>query len=157
MYAQLIANLPTWMTTLPSPWSDILLWLLSPTVLGALAVGSIVMFVLSAAGLPWFVARIPADYFSTRELRAMGITRPRPKVWRQIVRVARNLLGWLLLLSGVAMLMLPGQGLLTIFVSLFLIDFPGKRGLQRRLVQNESVFRGLNALRRKMGAEPFVR
>ncbi len=157
MIFDLIATPPKWVLALPPPLGDVLQTLLSPTVLGALAIGSIAMFVLSAAGLPWFLARVPADYFSSRELKNLGLERPHRAWWRRGLVVLRNAVGVVLLLAGVAMLLLPGQGLLTIFAALFLLDFPGKRRLQRRLVQNEAVFRGLNALRRRMGAAPFDR
>ena len=50
MIFDLIAMPPKWVLNLPPPLSDILQTLLSPPVLGALAIGSIAMFVLSAAG-----------------------------------------------------------------------------------------------------------
>jgi hypothetical protein len=46
----------------------------------------------------------------------------------------KNALGVLFYLSGLAMLILPGQGLLTIFIGLVLLDFPRKRVLVRRLL-----------------------
>ena len=43
----------------------------------------------------------------------------------------------------------PGQGILTILIGLMLLDFPGKRRLERRLVQQPSVWRALNWMRTK--------
>jgi len=153
----LLGALPTWISDLPSPWSDLLLTLLSPAVLGGLTLASVILFVLTAVGLPWMLARVPADYFSKGEASTGDEATPAQVWWRRSLRVARNLVGAILLLAGFAMLVLPGQGLLTIFAALFLLDVPGKRRLQRRLVRNDAVFRGLNALRRRMGAAPFLR
>jgi hypothetical protein len=47
------------------------------------------------------------------------------------------------------MLLLPGQGILTILIGLMLLDFPGKRRLERRLVQQPSVWRAINWMRAK--------
>ena len=71
------------------------------------------------------------------------------------VRLAKNGLGVVLLAAGIAMLVLPGQGLLTLVVALILLDFPGKRRLQRRIVYAPRVLAALNALRRRAGREPL--
>ena len=68
---------------------------------------------------------------------------------RWLWRLGKNLLGLLIILVGVAMLLLPGQGILTILIGLMLLDFPGKRRLERRLVQQPSVWRALNWMRAK--------
>jgi hypothetical protein len=132
-------------------------WLLDPTVLTALGLLSLALFVLSAAGVPWFIARVPADYFSRRELERMSIAPGPRSPWRIAGRVLKNLLGVLLLLSGIAMLALPGQGLLTIFVALLLLEFPGKRRLERRLIGWRPLYRAINGLRRRAGRPPLER
>lgn len=43
----------------------------------------------------------------------------------------RNVLGAILLVAGIAMLVLPGQGVPTILISLGLMNFPGKYRLER--------------------------
>jgi uncharacterized membrane protein YbaN (DUF454 family) len=60
-----------------------------------------------------------------------------------------------LLVAGVLMLVLPGQGLLTVFIALVLLDFPGKFRFERWLVQRRSVGRALQWMRRHGGAPPF--
>jgi len=157
----LFAALPAWIAQLPAPLGDIITTLLSPAVLGALGLSSVAMFVLSAIGLPWIVARLPADQFSRRDpARASDERHEAPPVrhpLRHAFRALRNGVGLLLFAAGLAMLVLPGQGLLTLLVALFLLDFPGKQAFQRRIIKNDTVFRGLNTLRRKMGAAPFQR
>jgi hypothetical protein len=51
------------------------------------------------------------------------------------------------------MLVLPGQGLITLFVGFFLIDFPGKYRFEKWLIRRKAVHRPINWLRRKSGRE----
>jgi hypothetical protein len=130
--------------------------LTEPSVLLALALGSAVMFGLSLIGVPWFVARLPADYFSGRKRRALGMGARRIRGTRLLLVILKNLVGGFLLFVGVLMLFLPGQGLLTIVAALALLDFPGKHRLQRRLVAWPPVLNALNALRRRADRPPLV-
>jgi hypothetical protein len=52
-------------------------------------------------------------------------------------------------MGGLLMLVLPGQGLLTIVTGLLLINYPGKYKLEQKLVAVPSVFRALNWIRVK--------
>jgi UPF0716 family protein affecting phage T7 exclusion len=70
--------------------------------------------------------------------------------------VLKNLIGAVLLVGGIAMLVLPGQGLLTMLLGLSLINFPGKFWLERKLIQRRAVHRSVNWIRRKGGSEPMV-
>ena len=69
--------------------------------------------------------------------------------------LAKNLLGVAFILAGVAMLVLPGQGLLTILLGLGLTNFPGKYALEQRLVARPSVRWALDQIRQKAGRPPF--
>jgi hypothetical protein len=131
-------------------------WVSQPVVLGVIVAVSTLMFVATVVGVPWFVARVPADYFSRREQRDSGIVAPKRSPWRVAVVVMKNALGVLLLMAGVAMLFLPGNGIATIFASLFLLDFPGKKRFQRRIIARPPVLRMLNAMRRRARREPLV-
>jgi hypothetical protein len=63
--------------------------------------------------------------------------------------LGKNLLGIVLVCTGVAMLVFPGQGILTILIGLMLINFPGKRALEQRLVRRPAVLRTMNWMRAK--------
>lgn len=126
-----------------------------PVVLLVLGAGSLVLFVLGIAGVPWFVARLPVDYFSRDERVTLGLGQKRHPLLRALLRFARNLLGAVLFVLGVAMLVLPGQGIVAIIVSLFLLDFPGKVRCLRYVVHRPVVFRGLNAIRVRAGKPPL--
>ena len=112
---------------------------------------SVVLFVLGVLGVPFFLARLPADYFSREERPSLGETGPS----RIVLRVAKNGLGVLFVVLGILMLVLPGQGLLTILVGVLLIDIPGKRRLVRRFIAAPRVLRVVNALRRRWNRPPL--
>lgn len=123
---------------------------LTPSVLVALGVFGLVAFIASLIGVPWFFVRMPADYFRRpdRDLRPES-------AGAMVLRGLRNLLGAVLVIVGILCLVLPGQGLLTLIVGLVLIDFPGKRRLERWLVNRGPVLRSINALRRRAHRPPL--
>jgi hypothetical protein len=117
---------------------------------------SAVVFVVSLAALREALIRIPPDYFN-RKPGAESSWRARRPVASLLLRLAKNLLGALLLIAGVVMLLTPGQGILAIILGVSLLDLPGKRALERKLVGNDQVFRGINKLRAKAGRPPLER
>jgi len=61
------------------------------------------------------------------------------------------LLGLFLSLPGV-----PGQGILTILIGVMLLNFPGKRRLERWLVSRPRVLPVINGLRARFGKPPLL-
>jgi archaellum biogenesis protein FlaJ (TadC family) len=114
-----------------------------------LTLSSVAMFVGSLLAVPWLIARAPRDFF-TRDEQAQKQQTSLP------LKLAKNIAGLVLLAAGVAMLLLPGQGILTVVVGLALIDFPGKRALLVRMAKRDSVMRALNYFRKKRGLDPFA-
>jgi hypothetical protein len=55
-----------------------------------------------------------------------------------------------------SMPMVPGPGLVFLLLGISLLDFPGKKKLERQLVRRPSVMRFLNDLRGSFGKAPFV-
>ena len=129
--------------------NSIILWFSDhPGVLIGLGASSILIFIISILGIGWFVAQIPEDYFLS--------TKRKPSIWQQhkpILRFAvlfgKNIIGYSLIMGGLLMLVLPGQGLLTIVTGLLLINYPGKYKLEQKLVAIPSVYRALNWIRAK--------
>ncbi len=119
----------------------------------AIAVGS---FVLSLGLTIAVVIRIPADYFVTDQapLPLAG----RPLAIRWAARVGLNLLGALLVVIGVVMSFpgVPGQGLLTILFGVMLMDVPGKRSLERKLIRRPSILKSVNRLRARYRKPPIL-
>ena len=120
-----------------------------------MGVGSAFVFVISLLSLPWLVAQIPDDYFVPKKRRPTQWKARQPLV-RLMVLVGKNCLGYVLLVGGMLMLFLPGQGLLTMVTGLLLIDYPGKFRLERRLVNTPTVRKSLNWLRAKANKPPLI-
>lgn len=104
--------------------------------------------------IPWAVVRIPPDYFRSRRRRREPWD-DQPPLLRLCLVVLKNLLGVVLLLMGIAMLVLPGQGVMTMLVGLLLVDFPGKFRVERWLVTRGPILRSINWLRRRRGKSPL--
>lgn len=110
---------------------------------------SAVMFVGSLLAVPFLLCKIPADYFVAQ---ARATAPPNHHILtRGLLSVLKNLLGFLFLLTGIAMLVLPGQGLLTILLGLLLMDFPGKQQLEVALISKPSIHQVVNWIREKKG------
>ncbi|MFO0551021.1 MAG: hypothetical protein U0271_21710 [Polyangiaceae bacterium] len=111
---------------------------------------SLLSIVVSAGAAIALVVRLPADYF-TRE----GTADPNRSF---AMRLARNLLGVVLIFVGLVMSLpgVPGQGLLTIFVGLVLMDIPGKRRFERALVSRPLVISGINRIRARYARPPLL-
>lgn len=119
-----------------------------------MGVCSAVIFFISLLSLPWLASKIPVDYFSPEKRQPTEWKSQRP-VMRLMILIGKNCLGYLLLLGGILMLVLPGQGILTIATGLLLMDYPGKFRLERRVVKTPAVLKGLNWLRAKANQPPL--
>ena len=113
---------------------------------------SVVLFLGSLLAIPWLVARIPADYFLPRSDGENEFRLKHP-IASLMWRFLKNLLGGVLLLAGVLMLILPGQGLLTILLGIMLIDFPGKRRLELLIIRRPAIYRVVSWIRRRSGRD----
>jgi hypothetical protein len=65
-------------------------------------------------------------------------------------------IGFVLLAAGIAMLVLPGQGILTMLIGISLVDFPGKRQLERKLIGQPAVLNAINKMRQRFGQPPLT-
>lgn len=126
--------------------------MLDEAVIRWLVVLSIATFVLTLVIVPVLLVRLPSDYF-VREHRDPSLMSKRHPVVRIVILIAKNTLGAVLVLGGIAMLVMPGQGVLSILIGLSLIDFPGKFALERRIVRRKSVHRSINWIRKKANKE----
>ena len=103
--------------------------------------------------LPLMVARLPQDYFY-REHRP-----PRPHTGHWLLRysllIVKNLLDAVLLVVGLAMLVLPGPGIVTVLAAFALLTLPGKYRLERWLVSRPGVRAAISLMREKAGRPPL--
>ncbi len=126
-----------------------------PTLLVALGIFSVVTFVGSLLAIPLIVVRMPADYFLPRNKRHNTFhDRHQKTAW--IFVLGKNLLGLLIVLAGIAMLVLPGQGILCIFLGISVMNFPGKRKLEIRILRLGPVIKSINWIRKKRGKKPLL-
>src|SRR3982751_2179668 len=111
-----------------------------------LAVGSIVLVVI-------VVINWRTDHF---KLWSPG-TAPPLVAEHPLAAVAKNVAGVVLVLLGLVMALpgIPGQGILTMIVGITLIDFPGKRGMERRLIGRPRILRSINRLRARFHRAPL--
>src|SRR4029078_5469008 len=119
-------ELPSWF---PEPW--------------VLAL-SAVLLVGSIIGCVIVIVRLPRDH----------LVNP-PEDPKGPVAIVRNVLGVILILGGIAMLVLPGQGVLAILAGVLLTTFKGKQKLARRIVQQPKVEKTLQWIREKAHRPPL--
>ena len=137
--------------------NSLILWFSNhPGVLIGLGASSILIFIISILGISWFVAQIPEDYFLSSKRKPSKWQEQKP-ILRLAVLFGKNIIGVSLIIGGLLMLVLPGQGLLTIVTGLLLINYPGKYKLEQKLVSIPSVFRALNWIRVKANKPPLKR
>jgi hypothetical protein len=123
-------------------------------VLGWLSAASVLMFVGSLIAVPWLVVRIPADYFIHRR-HFVDRWQPKHPALRLMFLAAKNSCGVVLVAAGIAMLVLPGQGILTIVLGFMFLDFPGKFALEQRLTRQPQILGAMNWIRAKAGHAPL--
>jgi hypothetical protein len=124
------------------------------TILGWFTLAGFASLVLFMALTPWVVGLLPSDYFA-RHPQQTNIFYLRHPAVRIIWHVIKNLLGVVFVAAGLIMLFTPGQGLLTILLGLICLDFPGKRLLERKMVERPTILRALNWMRRHRNKTEF--
>ena len=67
----------------------------------------------------------------------------------------KNIIGYTLIIGGILMLVLPGQGLFTILIGLMLSNYPGKYFIERKFIAIPSILRTINWLRKKSNSPPI--
>jgi hypothetical protein len=122
---------------------------------GTIALG-IGAFVLSASIGTAVLVWLPQDFF-VRSPAAHGFWHSHRAV-RITLLVVKNLLGGMTFIAGAIMAIpfVPGPGLLFMLIGIGLLDFPGKRALERRLLRVPRVLAGVNRLRARFGKPPIA-
>ena len=103
---------------------------------------SVMLLVGGILVVPVAVARLPRDFFTREEVK--------PSLWL-------NVAGWVLIVAGVAMMILPGPGVVALLAGIVLADFPGKRRFLRWFLGRGRVFQKLNRIRMKRGKPALQR
>lgn len=109
---------------------------------------SVLTFIGSLVAIPWIIGRLPTNYFIRHRQMVEEKHRRHPFIAR-LAFVVRNLVGFVFLVAGIAMLVLPGQGIITILIGISFMDFPQKHLLLDSLVRRNKVIKLLNWIRSK--------
>lgn len=125
-----------------------------PSLVWWIFIDSVALSFLTPLAVGWAIVQLPTDYFTRKKRRPLSVWEEHP-VLRPLYLVGKNLLGFILILAGIAMLVLPGQGLLTIVIGIILMNFPGKFRLERWLATRPPVWKSLNWLRKKAKRPPL--
>src|SRR6476660_1293695 len=109
----------------------------------------LVTFAISLAIVSFIMVKIPPEYF--RKDTPRELWSDRHPIVRFLGIFLKNLLGILLVALGIVMSIpgVPGQGILTILLGIMLLDFPGKRDLERKLLNRPEIVKTINKLRQR--------
>lgn len=120
----------------------------------ALTVLSLIFFVGTLIAIPFVLVRLPSNFFDIRVPRSwMEHHHP---VLRVVGHVVKNAVGAIFLFAGFLMLFLPGQGVLTMLIGISMLDFPGKRKVEAKMIGQPTVLNAINGMRKKFGKPPLV-
>jgi len=112
-------------------------------------------FFINLAIVSFILVKIPANHFS-KSRKTKFWSGPRPLLHAAGV-VGKNIGGVLLVALGIVLSLpgVPGQGLLTVLLGLMLLDFPGRRRLEQKLLSRPSIVNAINGLRARFDKPPL--
>ena len=140
MENQLIENIQN----LFSDYYDLFFWI---------GIISSIIFLGSLLSIRWLVSLIPSDYFINRKESKFKLNYPSALIVSTIIK---NIFGYILILGGILMLILPGQGLITIFIGLMLSNYPGKYTIEKKIIATPKILKSINWLRKKSNEPPLI-
>lgn len=115
---------------------------------------SLILFILTLVALVLIIITLPEDYFIRAHRESSRLWQPHPLPWR-ILTLLKTVLGIFFILIGIALLILPGQGALTILLGLTMTNFPGKYRLERFIVSQQAISKTLNQIRKRAHKAPL--
>jgi hypothetical protein len=98
--------------------------------------------------------KIPADYFSPSYVKEINQDKHFSVRWAAFI--VKNIIGFILIIAGVVMIFTPGPGVPTILLGLIMMDIPGKRPLEAKLIQRPMVLSAVNDLRARYNKPPLI-
>ena len=110
---------------------------------------------ISFAAIGVVMVKIPAHYFSSQYERDFLPDSPWLVKWSAVI--LKNILGLILIGIGIILSLpgVPGQGILTILLGLIMMDIPGKRPIEAKIISRPPVLAAVNKLRAKYGKPPL--
>ena len=102
------------------------------------------------------MVKIPENYFSTHYQQDFMPDSPWVVRWGAVI--AKNIFGVILVLIGIVLSLpgVPGQGILTILLGLIMLDIPGKRPIEARIIKRPTILAAVNDLRARYNKPPLV-
>jgi hypothetical protein len=102
------------------------------------------------------IVKIPENYFSTHYQQDFLPNSSWLVRWGAVV--LKNILGVILVIVGIILSLpgVPGQGFLTILIGLIMIDIPGKRPIEARIIKRPTILAAVNDLRARYKKPPLV-
>lgn len=115
----------------------------------------LISFSLSIAAIAIVMVKIPANYFSSHYQQDFLPNSPWLVRWGAVL--AKNIFGVFLILLGIVLSLpgVPGQGVLTILLGLIMVDIPGKRPLEAKIINRPTILAAVNDLRAKYNKPPL--
>jgi len=111
---------------------------------------------ISFGAIAFVMVKIPPNYFSSHYKRDFLPGSPWLVRWGAVI--AKNIFGVFLVILGIILSLpgVPGQGILTILLGLIMLDIPGKRPLEAKIIERPTVLAALNRLRAKYDKPPLI-
>jgi hypothetical protein len=113
-----------------------------------------VSVLISFVALAIAAIKIPRNYFSSHYRQ--DFLPDSSWIVRWGATIGKNLLGVVLIAFGIVLTLIPGPGIITILIGLIMLDIPGKRPLEFRIVKLPKVLSSINKLRKKFGKDPLI-
>jgi hypothetical protein len=112
--------------------------------------------IISFVAIGIVMVKIPENYFSTHYQQDFMPNSPWLVRWGAVL--VKNILGVILIIIGIILSLpgVPGQGVLTILLGLIMIDIPGKRPIEAKIIKRPTVLSAVNNLRAKYNKPPLI-
>jgi hypothetical protein len=111
--------------------------------------------------ITYIITQMDSQYFIRKE-SPVGIANDKKQLTSMnrsiiyVISIVKVMIGIVLIVSGIVMLVLPGQGIITLLIGLSLVPFPGKNKVEKNLLARKSVQHSLNWIRVKANKDPFI-
>lgn len=115
----------------------------------------VVTFVVNLAIVSFILVKLPTDHFKKNQNTKLWSGK-RP-LWNVAKVIGKNILGVLLVALGIVLSLpgVPGQGLLTVLLGIMLVDFPGRRTVEQKLLNRPAIAGAITRLRQRFGKPPL--
>jgi len=115
----------------------------------------IVSLALSFGAIALVMVKIPPNYFSSHYERDFLPNSPWLVRWGAVI--LKNVLGVFLILLGIVLSLpgVPGQGILTILLGVIMLDIPGLRPIEAKIIRRPTVLHAINKLRAHYSKPPL--